>query len=87
MSTYGCKNCGRKWEARTSTGVSTACPKCRSPKIQMIKKSEPNYSNCLRCKHSWIPRVKEPKICPRCKSPLWNVPPKIKTNTGIGASI
>lgn len=28
---------------------------------------------CNRCYHSWIPRAeKEPKICPNCKSPLWN---------------
>jgi len=35
--------------------------------------------NCLRCKdgHEWIPRTDEfPKVCPKCKSPYWNVPRK-----------
>ena len=31
---------------------------------------------CERCTHEWVPRVgtHEPKVCPRCKSPYWNVP-------------
>lgn len=42
---------------------------------------------CLRCGHGWPPRLKqdvdlprppkvenEPRICPKCKSPYWNVP-------------
>jgi len=31
---------------------------------------------CERCEHKWIPRdVKEkPKVCPKCKSPYWDVP-------------
>jgi hypothetical protein len=34
---------------------------------------------CLRCPHEWYPRTpKEPVICPKCKSPYWNVPRKIK---------
>ena len=38
---------------------------------------------CERCKHEWIPRIKvdkEPIICPKCKSPYWNVPKKNKIN-------
>ena len=36
---------------------------------------------CERCKHVWIPRKyqdksKEPIICPKCKSPYWNIPKK-----------
>lgn len=28
---------------------------------------------CLRCGHTWIPRQqKEPKTCPKCRSPYWN---------------
>ena len=31
---------------------------------------------CCRCDHEWLPRKKdqEPKVCPHCKSPYWNVP-------------
>ena len=35
---------------------------------------------CERCAHEWIPREQdvEPKVCPKCKSPYWNTPKKIK---------
>jgi predicted nucleic acid-binding Zn-ribbon protein len=31
---------------------------------------------CGRCGHVWMPRKieKEPKVCPKCKSPYWNEP-------------
>lgn len=31
---------------------------------------------CERCGHQWVPRnvAKEPKVCPRCKSPYWDTP-------------
>jgi DNA-directed RNA polymerase subunit RPC12/RpoP len=32
---------------------------------------------CERCTHEWIPRdardQSEPRVCPRCKSPYWNL--------------
>jgi predicted Zn-ribbon and HTH transcriptional regulator len=29
---------------------------------------------CERCGHEWIKRgKKEPIICPKCKSPYWNI--------------
>jgi len=34
---------------------------------------------CERCGHEWIPRGEtdqEPRVCPSCKSPNWNSPPK-----------
>ena len=34
---------------------------------------------CERCGHKWVPRettTEEPKVCPKCKSPYWNVPKK-----------
>ena len=33
---------------------------------------------CERCAHRWVPRDDdiEPKVCPKCKSPYWNVPRK-----------
>ena len=33
---------------------------------------------CKRCRHKWIPRQKEVKICPHCKSPYWDTEPKPK---------
>lgn len=27
---------------------------------------------CLRCGHEWRPDVEHPKVCPRCKSYLWD---------------
>jgi len=29
---------------------------------------------CLRCSHSWVPRSGKIRICPRCKSHLWDRP-------------
>ena len=34
---------------------------------------------CERCGHEWFPRrdnEKEPKVCPKCKSPYWNIAKK-----------
>jgi Zn finger protein HypA/HybF involved in hydrogenase expression len=29
---------------------------------------------CERCRHKWVPREDEqPRVCPKCKSPYWNV--------------
>lgn len=27
---------------------------------------------CERCEHKWVPRQKEIRICPKCKSPYWD---------------
>lgn len=27
---------------------------------------------CVRCGHKWIPRIKDVRICPKCKSPYWD---------------
>jgi len=35
------------------------------------------YIECLRCGHKWLPRKREVRICPRCKSAYWDTP---KTN-------
>lgn len=36
---------------------------------------------CDRCGHKWkvVLKVKTPVVCPRCKSPYWNMPRKEKT--------
>jgi len=34
---------------------------------------------CFRCKKVWNPRLdKIPTVCPKCKSPYWNIPRKVK---------
>ncbi|MEM3171947.1 MAG: hypothetical protein QXE82_00215 [Candidatus Nitrosotenuis sp.] len=47
----------------------------------MGKKVVVEKLHCKRCHHEWWPevdptadKVKEPKNCPRCKSPYWNRP-------------
>ena len=37
---------------------------------------------CLRCNHVWAPYSSDPKICPKCKSKLWNVL-KSKANSSV----
>lgn len=33
--------------------------------------------HCRRCGHHWHPRMPEPPIqCPRCKSRVWQKPPR-----------
>ena len=42
----------------------------------MSKIRLPKKLRCLRCKegHEWTPRKDEVRICPKCKSPYWDVP-------------
>jgi Zn finger protein HypA/HybF involved in hydrogenase expression len=36
---------------------------------------------CERCHHKWVPREDEiPKVCPKCKSPYWNIQRKSNIN-------
>ncbi len=28
--------------------------------------------DCKRCEHKWIPRKRDVRICPKCKSHLWD---------------
>jgi predicted Zn-ribbon and HTH transcriptional regulator len=37
---------------------------------------------CERCGHEWSPMdiKKEPAVCPKCKSPYWNRPRKLRNN-------
>jgi len=39
---------------------------------------------CLRCNHTWTPRKRDVRICPKCRSPYWDVPRsrKIKKKGG-----
>lgn len=33
---------------------------------------------CERCGYRWWPRKEDVRLCPRCKSALWDVPKKAK---------
>jgi Zn finger protein HypA/HybF involved in hydrogenase expression len=35
---------------------------------------------CKRCGHEWIARVENVRICPKCRSPYWDVEPIRKRN-------
>ena len=39
-----------------------------------------NKLECKRCGHKWIPRKPEVMLCPKCKSPYWNIEKKKKQN-------
>ncbi len=28
---------------------------------------------CSKCGHKWVPRITDPRICPKCKSYRWDV--------------
>lgn len=39
---------------------------------------------CERCAHEWVPREQnEPRVCPKCKSPYWNLPRKEKRSAEL----
>ena len=41
---------------------------------------------CERCSHKWVPRenqTREPKVCPRCKSPYYDIPRKLKNKRRV----
>lgn len=42
---------------------------------------------CFRCFFVWKPRTPDPDRCPRCKSPLWDVPKLSKVHRGGGLGI
>lgn len=51
--------------------------------VKTVKITLQGYK-CERCGHEWIPKGKEtPKVCPKCKSPYWNVPRKNKTERAV----
>ncbi|HUZ79098.1 MAG TPA: nucleotidyltransferase family protein [Thermoplasmata archaeon] len=43
-------------------------------------------SGCFRCACVWVPREVEPRLCPRCKSRLWDAPVirPVRRGTGLG---
>jgi len=41
-------------------------------------KFQVNYVECMRCKHQWVPRIVEVRMCPACKSYKWDLVPTDK---------
>jgi hypothetical protein len=42
------------------------------------------WCRCDRCFHTWQKRgIGEPIVCPNCKSPYWNTPPKKKRSVNL----
>jgi predicted Zn-ribbon and HTH transcriptional regulator len=41
---------------------------------------------CERCGHVWMPRnIKaHPKVCPKCKSPYWDIVIALKVKLNVG---
>jgi predicted Zn-ribbon and HTH transcriptional regulator len=35
--------------------------------VEVVKKITVKMVKCPKCGHEWIPRIKHPRECPRCK--------------------
>jgi len=35
-------------------------------------------AHCLRCGHQWVPQVPRPRVCAKCHSPWYDLPPRVK---------
>lgn len=31
------------------------------------------YLDCKRCGHKWPPKKEDVRLCPKCKSPYWDI--------------
>jgi len=38
---------------------------------------------CKRCGHKWIPRKPEVMLCPKCKTPYWNIEKKKQNDKNL----
>lgn len=44
----------------------------------VAKEADLKEFKCLRCGHGWLPRQREVRICPKCKSAWWDKPKQTK---------
>jgi uncharacterized protein len=44
-------------------------------------------AHCYRCVYTWRMRRQYPRMCPRCKSKLWNVPKLLPVEHGTGLGV
>jgi len=52
-----------------------------------MTKRQVRIVHCYRCIYTWRARYRIPRICPRCKSKLWNVPKVRPLRLGNGLGI
>lgn len=66
MKKIKCEHCGHSFMPRSTRGI---CPHCK--KEIEVKSSQLNPLSCARCLHQWVPRIKDPKLCPNCRTAYW----------------
>ena len=54
---------------RSDVPVETRGRRCMAMKWVKVRQAE-----CQQCGHKWRPRVKDVRMCPRCKSIRWDKP-------------
>jgi len=52
----------------------------------MSERAVPEF-HCHRCVYTWVPRRTFVRMCPRCKSTLWNVPKIVAPTLGTGLGV
>ena len=53
----------------------------------MISMTAPTELHCHRCIYTWTPRRVPVRMCPRCKSKIWNKPRAATATGGVGPEI
>ena len=57
-------------------------PGVESEAAARAKEADLKEFKCLRCGHAWLPRQREVRICPKCKSAWWDKPKMAKKAKG-----
>lgn len=81
----GASNWGVYGGEETPYLIDTARMSCNCQDFVARSGSDPNFRCkhlwaviftrvCERCGHTWVPRVPQPKHCPKCNSPHWDFP-------------
>jgi uncharacterized protein len=52
-----------------------------------VREIEVELLHCYRCGNSWVPRSRIVRICPRCKSKLWDEPKLRVPTIGNGPGV
>lgn len=84
-STNLCPKCKTTLKHHSSNLKTHALPDARLPiKKEAVIEHKPGAfvlirgHKCFRCGHEWQPVILQvaPKVCPKCKTPYWDRPPK-----------
>ena len=65
--------------AESQEGKGKPSSKASKPRTNVNKDTPPFVPQgatimCTRCSHQWMPYVRQPKKCPRCRMPWWFPP-------------